>query len=691
PLPPNKVSCAETHHWDTTRCACVPNSCPVGQHLSGIECVPNDPNSCDVNGDGIPNGSDPDIDGDGKLNNDDDDTDGDGTIDERDDSPMGPPACIGGVDLCSTDIDGDGEPNASDPDVDDDGLPNDVDDDIDDDGRLNEVDTSPSGPTECGTGTGGGGTGGGGTGGGGGMENCGSDKHWDGKGCIPNGDDPHACASGYHWDGTQCIANGDDPQRCAPDYHWDGTKCIADGEDPHHCAEGYEWSEEAGKCVAKPTPTPTPPCQPKEWSATWEDEAGVVRGEMGREPQEDGTTRETGYFVIPQNQSQEPYQPEVVKVAPGATIQLLLKDPTDLDHWVKRDAEGNVVDQGEEGDSFSYHWRCEAGTLVSKSGTGARWQAPDETGGAVIYCIIDDIGAVTGCDEGERDDGSVERRLEIQVVDGPQVEFRGLINDTIRACAGGLDDDVHTLSITAHATKDDAPVADTELTFSFRGNRGHDYEDGREPLTARLYDDTDTNKPWKETLTKKTNDDGDIVLRVKSSDVISQPTVEVKWKNQQGEEIQVGSAECDFAEAVSKRRFPHFSDPGGDTGWIFNFPELSGPGAWTPAKIYMKFKINPDLGDVNGNWKFVNSHQMLLQIDEVRLKEGTSITDPAQFAEYAVLTPAPPIDSSVTGVVALTKVTANDGAAQVWVKAGPKIGDVAEVVVGAIDKSQFDN
>lgn len=150
--------------------------------------------------------------------------------------------------------------------------------------------------------------------------------------------------------------------------------------------------------------------------------------------------------------------------------------------------------------------------------------------------------------------------------------------------------------------------------------RGRDYDlrdaDGKllPTLTARLWDDN-TTEHWPEELTRTTGNDaqnapeqlGKVALTVKSSDVISQPTLEAHWTDAQGEDVLVGSVGCDFAEADAKRRFPNNFDPDDtdDTGWLFDFPQLSGPNNTTPAKVYLKFRKAPDLGDTRlGNLDF---------------------------------------------------------------------------------------
>jgi hypothetical protein len=121
----------------------------------------------DIDGDGIPNETDPDMDGDGLLNGADIDIDGDGVANPMDpdmdhdqdpneyDPDMDGDGYPNGNDVdmdgdqvpnsVDSDVDGDGVPNPSDSDIDGDKIPNDVDPDIDGDGLINANDPTPNG------------------------------------------------------------------------------------------------------------------------------------------------------------------------------------------------------------------------------------------------------------------------------------------------------------------------------------------------------------------------------------------------------------------------------------------------------------------------------------------------------------------------------------------------------------------
>jgi hypothetical protein len=99
----------------------------------------------DTDGDGILNGVDPDVDGDGILNGDDSDVDGD-QIDNIIDPDVDGDGILNEVGLDpDPDIDGDGEINLNDPDVDGDGFTNGFDPDVDGDGFDNGVDPDVDG------------------------------------------------------------------------------------------------------------------------------------------------------------------------------------------------------------------------------------------------------------------------------------------------------------------------------------------------------------------------------------------------------------------------------------------------------------------------------------------------------------------------------------------------------------------
>ena len=138
--------------------------------------------------------------------------------------------------------------------------------------------------------------------------------------------------------------------------------------------------------------------------------------EIGKYRQEDGTVKENGRMVLPQDQTGDDPVPEHVKVAAGATIDLLVEAATDVDHWKIEP----VGDEGYDNDTVTYSWEASSGEIVGDTDKrGAKWQAPTEAGTYTITCTIDDTPKEIAADEdGERDDTSVKRTVEVEVVNG---------------------------------------------------------------------------------------------------------------------------------------------------------------------------------------------------------------------------------------------------------------------------------
>ena len=288
-------------------------------------------------------------------------------------------------------------------------------------------------------------------------------------------------------------------------------------------------------------------------------------------------------------------------------------------------------------------------------------------------------------------------------LDTPSIKFDGLA----RACAGGIGvDGVHSFTITGTATRDDGTgtgnttlVTGTDFKLSFDANKGHDYSGDDPSLWPKPDWTTDDIKKAKfvtgydangnpildETLTVHTDSTtGQFSVTVVSSDIVSSDIkVKLKWTNSNGDDKDAGSQACDFAEAAAKRRFPNQYDPDevypeGDIGWLFHQSWLSYSGAETTGKIYLKFMIDPTVGDVDGNWKEVNGHQMLFEIDSVTPKAGTQ---PAAKDDYGVVVPT-------QNGLSLHK-TADNGAATTIVRAGTKITDAETMRISVYDESQW--
>lgn len=240
------------------------------------------------------------------------------------------------------------------------------------------------------------------------------------------------------------------------------------------------------------------------------------------------------------------------------------------------------------------------------------------------------------------------------------------------------------------------------FTFVFKDNRGHDYTD--DPLEERPDNWTvaqikkakllHTSQPnlWQESTTKHTDAQGQMTISVLSSDVISKPILEVYWTDAQQNQVLVGSVLCDFGEATSIRRFPNQYDPEEeeDLGWLFDAPRLASQNDVTPAKMYLKFMVDRQLGNISGNWKFVNNHKILLSVTGVYLPDGTMVTStPVELKKYAaVMSQNNP--NGVPELLVQRDTTSQGETPQVYVVAGDEIANVAQVVVGARNMSQFE-
>ena len=95
------------------------------------------------------------------------------------------------------------------------------------------------------------------------------------------------------------------------------------------------------------------------------------------------------------------------------------------------------------------------------------------------------------------------------------------------------------------------------------------------------------------------------------------------------EPVKLGEIGCDFAAPISFRNFVDATgNDTGDDGWLFYFPSKNASGQKTeknsylakegqsmPAKVYLKFEVEPGASDGVGErqgskWQFVNGHQV---------------------------------------------------------------------------------
>jgi len=244
-----------------------------------------------------------------------------------------------------------------------------------------------------------------------------------------------------------------------------------------------------------------------------------------------------------------------------------------------------------------------------------------------------------------------------------------------RACAGGIDDDVHTFRLQIKVNN----LAQNDLlTLKFDRNRGRDYGDGRARQTAKL---RTLGGQWREVLQARANGDQVLEVEVLSSDIVCKMRLVASTGDK-----EIGSVWCDFGAAESLRRFTNqFDDKEeADIGWLFQ-GNLYPAGNVSTAKIYRKFKIDPTRGDVNGNWKVVNGHRMRIGL-EVQMShidpQSETFTKPQDVANFASIVG---FDDAKTRTKIVT--TLKDGSAQMAIKIGKKVAPV--VFTTSADLSQW--
>lgn len=428
---------------------------------------------------------------------------------------------------------------------------------------------------------------------------------------------------------------------------------------------------------------------------------------------------------------------------------------SDIDAWDGTTSEGNT--------DVHYHWAAvRGGTGGGGSASGgngewswqegqetrrgtsaptrtATWTAPadiTENTTFTLQCTLDDAaGAIAAGETGERDDEEVVREVTVNVTPYG-VQFGGQLiqgNTVLRACAGGVDDHdaqdpnpipaernhfqyrAHTRQVDITVTLNAQPLANAPVILQFEGNQGHDYGNGIAPKTAKLHnvaEPFDASHPWVESLAVTTDSQGRASVWVLSSDVISQPKLQVMRQPDPNQPARkIGEIECDFAPSISFRNFTNPVDPDEteDFGWIFDFPNLVNPAndsQSTPAKVYLKFKVDPDQagdyvfvdanGDRRGNWQFVNGHELLLRIASVEVADAQTgqVSEikgtPQELKRYAVIV------NSANGPVNADEVTARrtttakgETAPQAHVFGGTDIDRVSTIYVEAEDQTEW--
>lgn len=251
---------------------------------------------------------------------------------------------------------------------------------------------------------------------------------------------------------------------------------------------------------------------------------------------------------------------------------------------------------------------------------------------------------------------------------------------SVRACAGAINDIVHESTVTVNLITNTAFSGKTvDISYDITGCNyaGH--------IAPTFLNAQGTAVS---TLSLLTDANGNVSFTSLSSDVISQPQIVVELSG-----VELGRIGCDFADEKSIRRFPDPNDPDdpswttNDTGWICDTEQFTNPGSSTPAKVYVKFMKEPSLGNVDGNWYYVNNHSVMLTIASVTLYDGQTITNPSTITQYLFM--VDPANGSHTS--SLMVMTANDGAAQVIVHAGSLIDDLQEIEFAAVDQTQVSN
>ena len=472
--------------------------------------------------------------------------------------------------------------------------------------------------------------------------------------------------------------------------------------------------------IPKPSPPPTPTPRPP--STHW----SPVDKEIGYDRVGE-TWVANGNLIAPVDQrfnSVLPTQNRIV--AAGAEVRCEIEAAQDWDTRTvttpaTETTPAQVSTSYEMDWPLTYKWTADKGTFKGAvNGLSAVWVAPDDitaTTEVTIKCTIDDPpGArVISPETGSRDDAPTVRTAKVKVM-LPEVKFTGseLVNGTLRACAGGIDDHgqsdfqyrAHTRRIDVEVTLNGYPLYDAKFSLRFLDNKGHAYGDGRTRKVARLHktnEPFDAAHPWKDALDLRTNDKSQVSVWVLSSDVINKPRLQAILKPVAAprEPLKLGEIACDFAAALSIRRFglPDYPDDE-DTGWIFTSEDLfAKKGDTTPAKVYLKFQIDSGVNidthyfdqegvarkplDDDGNWKVVNGHNLRLRIVQITRLDGESVA-PNEFADYATL-----VTGSEKQPVDFVDLTTANGAAQTTLKAGPLVQQAESVTLDAVDLSVY--
>ena len=219
-------------------------------------------------------------------------------------------------------------------------------------------------------------------------------------------------------------------------------------------------------------------------------------------------------------------------------------------------------------------------------------------------------------------------------VDNGSTSVAAKFSGSPRACAGGIDNPLHKLTLMLHATNNGDVLPNTPIELSFENNVGHNYGTQGAPDVrhkAKIYDPNEPNPAnrWKEVVTLTTDHNGDVQVVVLSSDVISQPRLIAKWQNS-----IVGSVTCDFAAAISRRGAPDPVDPNdpnwqaNDTGWSVETGNIEKPGDVCNGRVTMQFQA------ADGSFQTVAGHSIRIRIAKINLSDGSEIYDLNEISRY---------------------------------------------------------
>jgi hypothetical protein len=250
-----------------------------------------------------------------------------------------------------------------------------------------------------------------------------------------------------------------------------------------------------------------------------------------------------------------------------------------------------------------------------------------------------------------------------------------------RACAGGVENDVHQFSLVLKGF-----LPRQKVVWEFEGvTRRNDK--GTPIKVPHLFD-----RKWQEKIELYADAKGQMKLKVLSGQAVERPLLLGKSNGK-----VVAKIECDFDAPETLRRFPEPNTDNEnewrydleDTGYLFD-DGLAVNGKSSTGKIYFKFRRNNALGDVDGNWKFANGHLIRMYIASVSFNQNvfrsdgakvTVLTDPKETAPYAYIDPK-------TTVI----TTSHDGSASFIFRTGPKYNprdDVPQITVGFEDLTTY--